>query len=101
MYVSKFLALNLELDPPDCAGLGDDPEDVSGTSVGAHSFFTSVQVKIEEYLGLQTMNSNMLNYLDWIVKHEEQQRRQKQVEQHAQGLNAATDVPAAAMSLQN
>lgn len=29
MYVSKFLALNLELDPPDCTGLGDDPEDVS------------------------------------------------------------------------
>eukprot|EP00353_Schmidingerella_taraikaensis_P014954 CAMPEP_0185617094 /NCGR_PEP_ID=MMETSP0436-20130131/42293_1 /TAXON_ID=626734 ORGANISM="Favella taraikaensis, Strain Fe Narragansett Bay" /NCGR_SAMPLE_ID=MMETSP0436 /ASSEMBLY_ACC=CAM_ASM_000390 /LENGTH=65 /DNA_ID=CAMNT_0028254405 /DNA_START=525 /DNA_END=722 /DNA_ORIENTATION=- len=55
MYVSKFLALNLELDPPDCAGLGDDPEDI----------------KIEEYLGLQTANTNMLNYLDWIVKHEE------------------------------
>ena len=31
MYVSKFLALNLELDPPDCSGLGDDPEDVSTT----------------------------------------------------------------------
>ena len=29
MYVAKFLAINLELDPPDCAGLGDDPEDVS------------------------------------------------------------------------
>ena len=29
MYVSKFLAINLELDPPDCTGLGDDPEDVS------------------------------------------------------------------------
>ena len=55
-YVSKFLALNLELEPPDCSGLGDDPEDV----------------KIEEYIGLQTANSNMLNYLDWIVKHEEQ-----------------------------
>lgn len=36
MYVAKFLALNLELDPPDCTGLGDDPEDV----------------KIEEYIGL-------------------------------------------------
>ena len=35
-YVSKFLALNLELEPPDCSGLGDDPEDV----------------KIEEYIGL-------------------------------------------------
>ena len=54
-YVAKFLALNLELEPPDCSGLGDDPEDV----------------KIEEYIGLQTANSNMLNYLDWIVKHEE------------------------------
>lgn len=29
MYVAKFLAINLELDPPDCAGLGEDPEDVS------------------------------------------------------------------------
>ena len=29
MYVAKFLALNLELDPPDCSGLGEDPEDVS------------------------------------------------------------------------
>ena len=29
MYVAKFLAINLELDPPDCSGLGDDPEDVS------------------------------------------------------------------------
>jgi len=29
MYVAKFLALNLELDPPDCTGLGDEPEDVS------------------------------------------------------------------------
>lgn len=29
-YVAKFLALNLELDPPDCSNLGDDPEDVSG-----------------------------------------------------------------------
>ena len=28
-YVSKFLALNLELDPPDCSNLGDNPEDVS------------------------------------------------------------------------
>lgn len=36
MYVAKFLAINLELDPPDCSGLGDDPEDV----------------KIEEYIGL-------------------------------------------------
>ena len=35
-YVAKFLALNLELEPPDCSGLGDDPEDV----------------KIEEYIGL-------------------------------------------------
>ena len=31
MYVSKFLAINLELDPPDCSGLGEDPEDVSKT----------------------------------------------------------------------
>lgn len=29
MYVSKFLAINLEIDPPDCTGLGDEPEDVS------------------------------------------------------------------------
>ena len=29
MYVAKFLALNLELDPPDCSNLGEDPEDVS------------------------------------------------------------------------
>ena len=32
MYVAKFLALNLELDPPDCTGLGEDPEDVSMTA---------------------------------------------------------------------
>ena len=31
MYVAKFLALNLELDPPDYSNLGDDPEDVSTT----------------------------------------------------------------------
>ena len=29
MYVSKFLALNLELDPPDYSNLSDNPEDVS------------------------------------------------------------------------
>ena len=29
MYVSKFLALNLELDPPDYSNLGENPEDVS------------------------------------------------------------------------
>ena len=29
MYVSKFLALNLELDPPDYSNLADNPEDVS------------------------------------------------------------------------
>ena len=28
MYVAKFLALNLELDPPDYSNLGDNPEDV-------------------------------------------------------------------------
>lgn len=33
MYVAKFLAINLELDPPDCTGLGEEPEDVSSTRV--------------------------------------------------------------------
>ena len=33
--------------------------------------FLHIKVKIEEYIGLQTANTNMLNYLDWIVKHEE------------------------------
>lgn len=81
MYVSKFLAINLELDPPDCSGLGEDPEDVSRRKiieiVAYRVFMFEIKVKIEEYIGLQTANSNMLNYLDWIVKHEEQQRRQQ------------------------
>jgi hypothetical protein len=54
-YVAKFLALNLELDPPDCSNLGDDPDDV----------------KIEEFLGVQTYNSQLLSYLDWICRHDE------------------------------
>lgn len=28
-YVAKFMGLNLELEPPDCSALGEDPEDVS------------------------------------------------------------------------
>jgi len=60
MYVSKFLALNLELDPPDYSDLGTDPE----------------EVKIEEFLGFQTSNTQMLQYLDWIVRHEEQQKQE-------------------------
>jgi len=28
-YTARFLALNLQLDPPDCSNLGEDPEDVS------------------------------------------------------------------------
>ena len=73
MYVSKFLALNLEIDPPDCSGLGEDPEDVSidfSMEFECCSFIL-IQVKIEEYIGLQTSNTHMLTYLDWIVKHEE------------------------------
>ena len=38
MYVSKFLAINLEIDPPDCTGLGDDPEDVSTLVVAFNAF---------------------------------------------------------------
>ena len=33
MYVAKFLALNLELDPPDYSNLSDNPEDVSSELV--------------------------------------------------------------------
>ena len=39
MYVSKFLALNLELDPPDYSDLGTDPEEVSITRNRFNSMF--------------------------------------------------------------
>ena len=38
-YVAKFLALNLELEPPDCTGLGDNPEDVSLTIFGIDALY--------------------------------------------------------------
>ena len=31
-YAARFLALSLQLDPPDCSNLGEDPEDVSAFS---------------------------------------------------------------------
>ncbi len=49
MYVSKFLAINLELDPPDCSGLGDDPEDVSISS--QFKIFLSYKFSLFKSLG--------------------------------------------------
>jgi len=50
-YTARLLALTLQLDPPDCSNLGEDPEDV----------------KIEEFLGLQTYNPSLLPYLEWLA----------------------------------
>ena len=49
-------------------------------------------MKIEEYIGLQTSNTNMLNYLDWIVKHEETQRRQQLQEAKKSGTDKSSSV---------
>ena len=48
MYVAKFLALNLELDPPDCSGLGEDPEDVSTLIIVCFVFHNSESLWITD-----------------------------------------------------
>ena len=43
-----------------------------------------MQVKIEEFLGLQTYNAQLLPYLEWLAQHDAQVEKKSQAEQQKQ-----------------